>query len=372
VSGLFTALVERKLIGAEGADFALSVFDRVVLAGRVFWFYLGKLVWPADLTFIYPRWTVDSTQPWQWTFTIAALALVAVLIGWSRRSRAPLAATLIFGGTLFPVLGFVNVFPFIFSYVADHFQYLASLAVFAVVASGATRLSSRLPSFLRVSAAVVIVALLAWSSRQQSSNYRDVFTLYETTLAKNPACWMARNNLATALAEVGRVNEAIPHVEEALRLRPNFPEALNNLGDDWIQLQQPEKAMPLLEKALQLQPTYAVAHRNLGRALAMKDRTAEAIPHFIEAARLNPADPEAQLNWGIALMLSGDFASGLPHFERACELDPTPNAHLMFGRALLEQRRPADAATHFRAALAIDPQSTEAQQNLAQALQVVR
>jgi hypothetical protein len=119
--GLFTAHFEKVLIGAQGAEFNLGALDRVVLAGRVFWFYLGKLAWPAELIFVYPRWNVDASVWWQWVFTLAGLALLGVLIWWQRRARGPLAAALLFGGSLFPVLGFVNVYPFIFSYVADHF-----------------------------------------------------------------------------------------------------------------------------------------------------------------------------------------------------------------------------------------------------------
>ncbi len=201
--------------------------------------------------------------------------------------------------------------------------------------------------------------------------YRDVFALYETTLKRNPDCWMAHNNLAMTLANAGRVSEAVPHVEQALKLRPDFPEALNNLGDDLIQLEQPQEAIPYLEKAIRLQPSYAVAQRNLGRALAMANHTREAIPHFVEAARLNPANPEAELNWGIGLMLTGHFNDAVPHFERACTLDPTPNAHLMFGRARLDHHNYEQAVTHFRAVLEFDDNSAEAHLNLALALRAL-
>ena len=108
------------------------------------WFYLGKLVWPADLVFIYPRWIVDSGAGWQYLFPLGVLIAAAGLGLLSRRHRGPLAGLLIFAGTLFPALGFVNVYPFIFSYVADHFQYLASLGVIVPVAAGLTRAVRRI------------------------------------------------------------------------------------------------------------------------------------------------------------------------------------------------------------------------------------
>jgi len=368
-SGLFTAHFEHALIGAQGADFDLGLVQRCLLAGRVFWFYLGRLAWPADLIFIYPRWTVDAGVWWQWLFPVAGLGLLGTLLWWQRRSRAPLAAALIFAGTLFPVLGFINIYPFLFSYVADHFQYLASLAVFTLVAAGFAQLSARLPAAARIAAGAVLLAVLGGLTWVQSAMYRDVFTLYETTLAKNPFCWMAHNNLAMALTNAGRVEEAVPHLLKALELRPDYPEALNNLGDDLVQLERPAEAIPRLERALQLQPNYALAHRNLGLALATSGRTAEAIAHFTAAARLAPADPAVELNWGIGLMLSERFDESRSHFEKAIRLAPSStDMRNTYGRALAANGRPAEALVQFEAALGLDPNFAEGHLNAALAL----
>src|SRR6185312_4849979 len=110
--------------------------QRVLIAGRVVWFYLGKLLWPAHLSFMYPRWNVSAASLGQWLFPLALAGLLAGLGRLSRRNRAPLAAALLFVGTLFPALGFINVYPFVFSFVADHFQYLASLGIIALAAAG--------------------------------------------------------------------------------------------------------------------------------------------------------------------------------------------------------------------------------------------
>ncbi len=134
-AGLFTAWMERTSIGAEGASFDFSMVERGLIAGRAFWFYLAKLFWPARLTFIYPRWEISSTAWWQYLFPAAALGLLALLFVYRRRHRGPLAGALLFGGLLFPAIGFVNVYPFLYSFVADHFQYFASLAIFAVAAA---------------------------------------------------------------------------------------------------------------------------------------------------------------------------------------------------------------------------------------------
>ena len=405
-SGLVTAHFERVIIGAQGADFDLSIVQRCLLAGRVFWFYLGKLAWPADLIFIYPHWTVDAAVWWQWLFPAGALALLAGLIRWQRRQRGPLATALLFGGTLFPVLGFVNVFPFLFSYVADHFQYLASLAVFALAAAGLTRLAVLLPRWGRYTGSAALLATLGALTWAQSDTYRDGFTLYQTTLERNPSCWMAHNNLAMLLVNAGRTPEAIPHLEQALRLRPDFPEALNNLGDNLRHLGRPQEAIPYLERAVRLQPKFAEAHNTLGAVLLMLGRssegiaevtealrlkpgyamarynlglaraeaghTEEAIRDFAEAARLDPGFGGAELNWAIGLTLLSRFPEAVPHFDRALELDPeSPLAHLGYGRALAAAGRSDDAIRQFEKALALDPGMADAHLGLALALHSV-
>ena len=391
--GMFTAWFEKAQIGASGADFALGAVERMLLAGRVAWFYLGKLLWPVDLIFIYPRWKLDATATWQWLFPLGVLALLGALWFWKKRGL--LAGALVFGGMLFPVLGFVNVFPFLFSFVADHFQYLACLGVLAPLAVALTRLPRAVPVIL-----LVVLGALTW---RQSGIYRDEFVLYETTLARNPAAWMAHNNLAKALAESGRVPEAIPHLEQALKLRPDFPEAENNLGYDLIQLGRPREAIPHLERALKLQPKFAEAHNhlgiafmatdraeegikefnealrlkpelpvvhfNLGLALARSGRTADAIAQFTEAVRLKPTYAEAQLNWGIGLVLSERAVEAVSHFERALELNPDyAEAHVGFGRVLAALGRLDEAVSHFQRALEVNSALAEAHFQLALAL----
>jgi hypothetical protein len=134
-AGVFTAWIERSLVGAQGADFNYTIIERFLIAGRVIWFYLGKLIWPLDLIFVYPQWSISQTVWWQYLYPAAALLLLIVLIQLSPRCRPPLAGMLFFIVTLFPVLGFLNVYPFRYSLVADHFQYLASLGIITLVAA---------------------------------------------------------------------------------------------------------------------------------------------------------------------------------------------------------------------------------------------
>src|SRR5664280_1101095 len=264
VAGLVTAWVERKLVGAEGTGFDLTATQRVLLAGRVVWFYLGKLVWPADLMFIYPHWNIATAGGW-YGWLGGALAVTAAFWLVRGRSRGPLAGWLFFTGSLFPGLGFFNVYPFIFSYVADHFQYLASLGIIVTVAAGIALILTRASPRARAVGQILcglLVAGLGFLANRQSRVYADGVTLYRATLARNPDCWMAHNNLALILVKSPAGGaEAVAHYQEALRLKPDYAEAHNNLAAALADLPGREsEAIEHCEQALRIHPDFAEAH----------------------------------------------------------------------------------------------------------------
>jgi protein O-mannosyl-transferase len=316
-AGLFTAWVERHLIGATGAAYELGGLQRGLLAGRAVCFYLGKLLWPADLTFIYPRWTIDPARITSWLPLAGAVGVTLVLWRLRMRTRAPLAAWLLFAGTLFPVLGFLNVYPFLYTFVADHFCYLASLAFITLVAAGLARAPR--PIATGLGAIVVLgLGLLTW---RQSGIYRDADGLYRITLERNPGCWMAWNNLGhLQLTDRARTAEAIASFQAALRLRPEYPEARGNLGLALTQAGRPAEAVPHLQESLRLKPAQYQMHNNLGIALATSGRPAESLASFRQAAALNPSLPNIEENWGKALLLLGRRSEAAEHFARAEKL----------------------------------------------------
>jgi len=410
-AGLFTAWVERTLLGAEGSAYALSAVERGLLAGRAVCFYLEKLLWPADLIFVYPRWSINAASVWQYLFPLAILALVAAAWSIRRRSRGPLATLLLYIGSLFPALGFLNVYPFIYSFVADHFQYLASLAVFAAVAAGAVRWENSVSRPLlwagRALGLVVLVTLgvLTW---RQCGIYRDAETLYRVTFARNPSCWMAHNNLGVVLADQGRRDEAIAQYEQALRLKPDHAEAHDNLA---IQLaaipgRLPEaidhseqavrlkpdspvtrynlaiqlakmparrsEAMAQFEAALRLKPDFAEAHCQFAHLLAtMPDRQPEAIDHYQQALHGQPDYAEAHYRLAVLLAkLPGRLTEAAIHYEAALRLGPaSAEIHYNFAHALEKMPgRLPDAIAHYEAALRLNPNFAEAHYNLATVL----
>ncbi len=304
LAGLLTAWVERKLIGAEGAAFDLTLVERCLLAGRAIWFYLGKLFWPTELIFIYPRWQVSQAVWWQYLFPAAALLLLAGLWALRRRWRGPLAGLLFFVGTLLPALGFCNVYPFSYSFVADHFQYLASLGVITLASAGVALLLGRWGLWRRpvgYAACLALLATLGTLTWRQSRMYSDAELLYRTTLDRNPACWMAHCNLGGVLQPQGRIAEAMEHYQRALAMRPHYAQLHNNIGVGLARCGRIDEAIGLYRKALEIKPDYGEVYNNLGVALLARGRLDEAMTDFRKAVELKPDCADAYNNLGFLL-----------------------------------------------------------------------
>jgi hypothetical protein len=233
-SGLFTAWVERKFIGAEGSVFAFTFVERCLIAGRVVWFYLAKLICPVNLIFIYPRWNINQAVWWQYLFPVAALMLAGILWALRKRSRAPLAAFLFFSAMLFPMMGFFNIYPFRFSLVADHFQYLACIGPIVLVSvgmeSGIELINQKNIRFLKPTLYGIVLLTLCVFTWKQCGMYADAETLFQTVIKKNPVCWMAYNNLGNIFSLTNKTDIAVSNYQKSLEIKPDYGEAHYNLG----------------------------------------------------------------------------------------------------------------------------------------------
>ncbi|MGA2114039.1 MAG: tetratricopeptide repeat protein [Bryobacteraceae bacterium] len=374
-AGLFTAWVERTMVGASGADFTLSPVQRVLVAGRVVWFYAAKLLWPAELTFVYPHWRVNAGEWWQYLFPAGAVAVGAGLWLLARRHRGPLAGFLVFVGTLFPVLGFFNVYPFRYSYVADHFSYLASLGILVPAASA---LSIGAAKFGRSKTVEVIVpaillaamGVLTW---RQAAIYRDDETLFRATIASNPDAWLAHDNLGNILfRNPGRRAEAVAHFEAALRANPDYWEAHLSMGNALLETPgRLDGAVAEYQTAVRLAPEAERAHTNLGNAFLRAGQTQEAIAQFEFALRIQPASAAARSDLANALTrIPGRLPDAIAEYQAAVHAKPDfAEAHNDLGHVLaLVPGRMPEAIAQFEEAIRIRPDYWGAHSNLGTAL----
>jgi protein O-mannosyl-transferase len=358
-AGLLTAWWELEINQCVGPDFEFTPVQRLLLASRAAWFYAWKLFWPTKLLFIYPRWQIDPRLGWQYVFPLAAVLLLAGLWAVRRWSRAPLAAALYFGGTLFPVLGFFNLYTFQYSLVANHYQYLACLGIITLSAAGLATLLVRWRLWGRPAgsiACLALLAVLAGLTWQQSRMYADIDTLYVTTLEMNPTCWLAENNLGNLLAARGQIDEAIIHLQKALELKPDLAEAHANLGRILADRGHHAEAIAQHQAALKIKPHEAVYHYNLAAALGQAGRTAEAVAEYQRALEIEPSYANARNNLAAALADSGRTDEAIAQYRKALESRPDyANAQYNLGMLLQQAGKSDEAIVHLRQAARIQP-----------------
>jgi tetratricopeptide (TPR) repeat protein len=320
--GLIAVWWERYHVGTRGPMFVLGPPERLIVATRAAWFYLGKLFWPTKLTFMYPQWTITPSNPLAYIWLVAGIAL-CVAIYFARRyvGRGPEVAAVFFIATLSPVLGFIMLYTFRYTFVADHYQYLACIGPIALVSGLVIRLSSSLELGERTLGILICVALgiLTW---RQSASYSDIETLWRTTIDRNPGCWMAEHNLGGKLLEKRDFDGAITHFERAVQLRYDNPESHYGMADALRRKGDVDRAMTEAQVSLDLRPSDPETHVVLGMALMTKGQVDEAATHFSKAIEIRPNYSTAHYNLAIALLDKHESGKAIEHYEKAIELQP--------------------------------------------------
>ena len=323
--GLIAVWWERYHVGTRGSMFALGPLERVIVATHAAWFYLGKLFWPTKLTFMYPQWTITPSNPLAYIWLVAGIALCAAIY-FARRyvGRSAEVAAAFFIATLSPVLGFIMLYTFRYTFVADHYQYLACIGPIALVSAGLVKLteSTRLgPRFLASSSILILGAMgiLTW---RQSTSYRDIETLWRTTIDRNPDCWMAEHNLAGHLLEKRDFEGAIAHFEKAVQLKFDNPESHYGMADALRRKGDIERAMSEARISLDLRPNDPDTHVVLGMALMTKGLVDEAAEHFSRAVEIRPSHSTAHYNLAIALLEKHETGKAIEQYEKAIEVQP--------------------------------------------------
>ena len=313
--------------------------DRLIIATHALWFYAGKVFCPANLTFSYPRWEVNAGDFRQYIWLAGCLAVAVAL--WQRRralDRKVPAAAVFFAAALSPMLGFIPLYTFYYSYVADHYQYLACLGIIALVIGLAAKYFEGAPHIRRLQTplAAALLLTLGFITWQQCGIYRNLETLWTDTLAKNPQSWMAHVNLGRLLAQKGEVDKAEAHYLSAIAINPNeesiyynYANLLSRTGlsqssPDALQtrtnlLQSAEKQY---RRVLNMAPGKAEAHNNLGIVLKNLQRTDEAIAEYEQAISYDPGYAEAYYNLGNALSAEHRMEAAIAAYQHAVRLNP--------------------------------------------------
>ena len=319
---------------AHGAMAGVAVqsqnfWGRLAGAGMALWFYLGKALLPLHLNMIYPRWKIEAAAPGSYLPLLLWCSVLVVCWGFRRTwGRHALFGLGCFTVTLFPVLGFFDMYFLALSRVSDHFAYLPLTALVALAAGG---LGCRLKGRVLGLVGGGLVAGLAVLAMLRAQVFVSEEALWRDTLARNPAAWCAHANLGWILASQQKYDEARAH----------------------------------LVASLELHPENAQAHSNLGRILSLQGRFAEANEQFLAATRIKPKDAEIRRAYASALAEQGKGEEAVKQLRELLQLRPDTEARAQLAALLYQTAKFREAVAEYRQVLAVKPDHPEALNNLA-------
>ncbi len=362
---------------ASGREFPFdySFAERMLIAGRALWYYVGKLVWPADLAVFGPLWDIDTADLLAWVYVIAVVAIAALLwFGRDRLGRGPLAGAALFALMLFPVLGFVDYAGMRISFVADRYAYLAGIGVISVLVSAAACGATRLPNPGRIAASGVLVAVLAVFGKlswEHAQIYRDRITFYQHIVSFYPGAQSMQRNLAVALKDAERPTEALAASRLELERSPDSPWAHNTHGVVLLKLNRLVEAEKSFMRALELGPGHRNALYNMADTLRRQGRFGDSIRWYRETLDAHPEFALAHGGLGFVLFHLGQYEPAARSLQTAVALGPdtvTVSTLHLLAEALRKLRRNEEAIEAYRDVLRIDPEFAYAQAGIGYAL----
>jgi len=367
-------LVERAGVGANGPDFAFTPIQRLLIAGRVPWFYMSKALWPQPLIFIYERWAISPAVWWQWTFPAATVAGVAWLLAGRRWiSRAFAAGILAFLLNIFPFSGLFNAYAQLFSFVADHWQYLGLMALVPLmVGTMGWALEKLRHSTWGPWAAALAIGTYSLLTMTQCLSYFSPKTLWQEVYDKNHGAWLAETGLGVELRAEGRLAEAINYHRDALKKKPTGLGAADiqrNLGVALTASGKPQEAVAHLSEAVALEPKRAEFWDSLGTAYVVDEDPRSARAAYEKAVALEPNVVQFRENLALLDGHEGKFAKVEEQYRAILKLEPN-RADIWFrlGGAFADQGKMPQAIAAFARATQARPGWPEALSSFAKAV----
>ena len=371
LGGLVT-LVSQRNAGSIEYPVAGSPTDTVLTVCHNIIFYLGKMVWPANLQtfYLYPDpMSVQDPMVLAGVIGTGLLGLAVVLsVRWT---RAVLSAALMFLIALFPTIGVVRVTSPIAS---EKYAYFPSLAIVILCAWLLARLwahARRGPRGRRAMQALICAVVLGLASAEAAATRRylrvwqDDETLYTHVLRHAPRAWWLQFDYADILAGQGRMDEALGHYLEAEAGDPTDVDVQQHLGNTLMLLGRTDEAIIRYRKAVELQPDNDVHLYNLGFALAQRGDVDDAVAALQAALRLNPGNVSANNQLGVMLAQQGHYEQAIPYFRAALSARPDlVGARVNLADSLQAIGRLDDAIGEYQAALQLNPDDAAVHNNL--------
>jgi tetratricopeptide (TPR) repeat protein len=202
-------------------------------------------------------------------------------------------AILFFPAMLFPMLGFFPLYTFVYTFVADHYQYMACIGPVALVAAGGATLfgrSGKNARFVIASAAGLLLLTLGILTWRQCQAYTSADTLWVDTLKKNPDSWLAHGQIGHSFYSQGKFDEALSHINRVLELAADvkkmdpraYSNAYHNKGLILAGKGEWENASEQFKMELEVNKNSALVHYLLANILVKQGKIEEAKLHYQE------------------------------------------------------------------------------------------
>ena len=365
-SSAITFLVQQK----GGAVSKLDMIPLAVRFGNAFISYVryvGKMFWPDRLAVLYP-YPADMAFFWPMVSVLVLLAVSILVIRLAPKHKYLLVGWLWYLGTLFPVIGLVQVGSQAF---ADRYTYIPLIGLFIIVGWGLSDLLSKWQYrkiTLGILAGIVLIAMLV-CTRIQVRYWQNSLTLFGHALDVTENNSGMHKAMGLSLVSRGKFNEAVSHCRQAVQIKPNSARLHKSLGVTLAAQRKFEEAISSYRQALQLKPNYAEVYNYLGDALQSQGRLDEAVNSYSQALQLKPNYAEAHNNLSVALQLKGQSNEAIAHLRRALEAEPYyAEAYCNLGVVLAAQGKLDEAVSCYRRAVRLKPGFAEAHYNLARVL----
>jgi tetratricopeptide (TPR) repeat protein len=371
VSSAFTVAFHAARQGLSDLG-ALPFTTRLANAAVSYVAYMWDTLWPVGLAPFYPYAPLPA---WQVGGSFLVLAgLSAFALAKARSHPYLIVGWLWFIGTLVPTIGFVQAG---LQSRADRFTYVPLVGLFIAAAWGIPALMDRCLGPWRYrraalcTAAVISIFALTIAARAQAAYWQDSLTLWQHALDTTKRNFIAHNIVGLALAERGRLNEAVEHYRQALAIAPGFHQARNNLGTALARDGRIADAIPEFRAAIASGRANAEMHRNLGLALAMTGNGDDAMAQFNEALRIEPDDVASHTNLGDVFFREGKLEEAIVRYREALRIQPRfALAHNNLATALASLNRPDEAIVHYEAAIRLQPGLAEAHNGMGDILAI--
>ena len=349
----------------------LDLVSRIALSGQSIGVYFAHIVWPVGLLPNYPQWTIGTPSPLAFIPCLVVAAVFVVL--WLRRASWGASAILGLGAFvlfLAPFTGLMVPSYMAFTWVMDHFLYLAMISPIALFVAALDSIDNRVPAQWHIAVtgvATLVATLLAFEAHSYAGAFADEATLWGYTVEHNPGDWLAQDNVGKALLLQNQPEDAANHFRIALLLRPGRAQTHLNLGRSLVAMNHLDDGLAEYDTALTLNPTDPEIYNQKGVAFLQANRAAEAIAPLQRAVELRPHYAIGLENLGTALALTGRLGEAVEKFRASLDVNPNDVAtHVNLGRALHQLGRNAEANDQFRQALQLDPDNAAAKAALAQ------